>query len=222
MSRRAEAARQAGVVALLANAAYRVGSEYLTYVKFRDAVRDAAHVQGARRRRAARSGSWSWRPSTTSRLHEDAVTIRREERHVMVEGAYTQADRGACPRYRLPLAVHLVDRRADVDRRWHDASVAALSRRSTGVSLQASAAAVLRCRLLGVPRAMEQDLVLALARFLLADELERVAQRLDGRLRSMSRRRGASASARRFRAGCLRAAPASSRAAAPSGPAPRG
>ena len=30
------------VVALLANAAYRVGLEYLTYVKFRDAVRDAA------------------------------------------------------------------------------------------------------------------------------------------------------------------------------------
>ena len=30
------------IVALLANAAYRIGSEYLTYVKFRDAVRDAA------------------------------------------------------------------------------------------------------------------------------------------------------------------------------------
>jgi hypothetical protein len=30
------------IVALLANAVYRVGVEYVTYIKFRDAVRDAA------------------------------------------------------------------------------------------------------------------------------------------------------------------------------------
>ena len=30
------------IAALLANAAYRIGSEYLTYIKFRDAIRDAA------------------------------------------------------------------------------------------------------------------------------------------------------------------------------------
>ncbi|MGC4085671.1 MAG: hypothetical protein QM736_26980 [Vicinamibacterales bacterium] len=30
------------IVALVANAAYHIGSEYLTYVKFRDAIRDAA------------------------------------------------------------------------------------------------------------------------------------------------------------------------------------
>lgn len=30
------------VVALIANASYRIGSEYLTYIKFRDDVRDAA------------------------------------------------------------------------------------------------------------------------------------------------------------------------------------
>jgi hypothetical protein len=30
------------IVALLANAVYRVGVEYVTYIKFRDAIRDAA------------------------------------------------------------------------------------------------------------------------------------------------------------------------------------
>ena len=43
------------------------------------------------------------------------------------------------------------------------------------------------------PRPVDEQLLLALARVLLADELERVAQRLDASLRATSRRRGVSA-----------------------------
>jgi hypothetical protein len=71
------------VVALLANAAYRVGLEYLTYVKFRDAVRDAATYktnddEDLRKRIMDLAGDYD------IPLTNDAVTIRREDRQVVV------------------------------------------------------------------------------------------------------------------------------------------
>ena len=73
------------IVALLANAVYRVGSEYLTYVRFRDAVRDAAMFKATsdddlRRRIMALSADYD------IPLEEEAVTINREQRHVVVQG----------------------------------------------------------------------------------------------------------------------------------------
>jgi hypothetical protein len=75
------------VVALLANAAYRVGLEYLTYVKFRDAVRDAATYKtndddNLRKRIMDLAGDYD------IPLSQDALTIRREDRQVMVDGSY--------------------------------------------------------------------------------------------------------------------------------------
>jgi hypothetical protein len=75
------------VVALLANAAYRIGLEYLTYVKFRDAVRDAATYKtndddDLRKRIMDLAGDYD------IPLSQDAVTIRREDRQVMVDGSY--------------------------------------------------------------------------------------------------------------------------------------
>ena len=77
------------VVALLANAVYRVGSEYLTYIKFRDAIRDAAMFKTAddndlRRRIIDLSSEYD------IPLSEDEFTIRREERHVVIDGKYTK------------------------------------------------------------------------------------------------------------------------------------
>ena len=74
-------------VALLANAVYRVGSEYLTYIRFRDAIRDAAMFKSAddndlRRRIMDLSGDYD------IPLSEDGFTIRREERHVLIDGKY--------------------------------------------------------------------------------------------------------------------------------------
>jgi hypothetical protein len=75
------------IVALLANAVYRVGLEYLTYIKFRDAVRDAAMYKTAddddlRKRIMELSNDFD------IPLSDDAITIRREERHVLIDGSY--------------------------------------------------------------------------------------------------------------------------------------
>jgi len=75
------------VVALLANAAYRIGLEYLTYVKFRDAIRDAATYKtkdddDLRKRIMDLAGDYD------IPLSQDAVSIRREDRQVLVDGSY--------------------------------------------------------------------------------------------------------------------------------------
>jgi hypothetical protein len=75
------------IVALLANAVYRVGSEYLTYIKFRDAIRDAAMFKAASDEEL-RKRIMDLSTDYDIPLEDDALTIRREERHVFVEGKY--------------------------------------------------------------------------------------------------------------------------------------
>jgi len=75
------------IVALLANASYRVGLEYLTYIKFRDAVRDAATYktkddEDLRKKIMDLAGDYD------IPLADDNVTIRREDRQVLVDGSY--------------------------------------------------------------------------------------------------------------------------------------
>ena len=75
------------IAALLANAAFRIGSEYLTHIKFRDAVRDAATFKATtdddlRRRIGLLAGQYGVPQA------DDALDITREGRHVMVKGAY--------------------------------------------------------------------------------------------------------------------------------------
>ena len=77
------------VVALLANAAYRVGLEYLTYVKFRDAVRDAATYK-TKDDEELRDRIMDLAGDYDIPLTQDAVTIHREDRQVMVDGSYTK------------------------------------------------------------------------------------------------------------------------------------
>ena len=75
------------IAALLANAAYQVGSEYLNYVKFRDAIRDAAMFKAKTdedlRRRIGDLSSQYDIP-----VADEDVTIDREDRHVVVTGSY--------------------------------------------------------------------------------------------------------------------------------------
>lgn len=75
------------IVALLANAVYRVGLEYVTYIKFRDAIRDAAMFKAKseedlRARIAAIADDYE--------LPQDAddIQISREERVWHVDGSY--------------------------------------------------------------------------------------------------------------------------------------
>lgn len=75
------------IVALLANAAYHIGSEYLTYIKFRDAVRDAAMFK-AKTDADLLGRTLDLAGEYELPLDAENVTIEREQRKVLVDGWY--------------------------------------------------------------------------------------------------------------------------------------
>lgn len=77
------------LTALIANALWRVGSEYAVYFRFRDSVREAALVrmlddQQLRRRILELAAEYSLP------LPESGFTIERQERRTVVEGTYVK------------------------------------------------------------------------------------------------------------------------------------
>lgn len=149
------------IAALLANAGYRVGSEYLTHIKFRDAVRDAAMFK-AKTDEELRHRIMDLSSEYEIPLSEDAVTIQREDRHVFIQGSYKKSIE-VVPRLHYPWPFS-----------W---AIDAMT--STTVPLTRRNASGAPSPDLGflidVSRPMEQDLVLAIARFLLSNVFERVA-----------------------------------------------
>ena len=77
------------LAALLANAAYRVGSEYLNYIRFRDAIRSAAMFK-ARNDDELRQRIMDLSSQFDIPLTEDAIAIRREDRMVSIDGHYAK------------------------------------------------------------------------------------------------------------------------------------
>ena len=75
------------VVALVANAAYHVGAEYLTYVKFEDAIRDAA-IFKARNDQELAARIVSLAQQYELPLNEENITIDRQGKRVNVIGWY--------------------------------------------------------------------------------------------------------------------------------------
>jgi hypothetical protein len=75
------------LAAFIANAAWRLGSEYITEFKFTDAIREAAIYEGRGdfdlRQRVAALASQFDLP-----LDDEAVKIERQDRHVTVAGEY--------------------------------------------------------------------------------------------------------------------------------------
>jgi hypothetical protein len=88
------------IVALLANAAYRVGMEYLTYVKFRDAIRDAAMFK-AKSEDDLRTLISSIADDYDVPVEDGSVQITRDERVWFIEGSYTKSIE-IVPRYEYP------------------------------------------------------------------------------------------------------------------------
>ena len=80
---------QLAIVALLANAVYRVGMEYLTYIKFRDAVRDAAMFK-AKSEADLRSRIAAIADDYDLAIDDDAVEITLNERVWHIDGSYTK------------------------------------------------------------------------------------------------------------------------------------
>jgi hypothetical protein len=88
------------IAALLANAGFRIGTEYLTHVKFRDAVRDVATYRSTTnddlRRRIAGLAQQYGVPQS-----DDNLTIDRDDRHVTIRGGYDK-NIEVLPSYQYP------------------------------------------------------------------------------------------------------------------------
>lgn len=88
------------VVALIANAGYRVGTEYLTYIKFRDDVRDAAMFKAQTDDELA-AAIMDLAGKYDLPVEPADVTIQRVVRQVTVDGHYVKPIEVA-PRYFYP------------------------------------------------------------------------------------------------------------------------
>jgi hypothetical protein len=90
------------IVVLIANAAWRLGSAYVTFYRFKDAVAEIAQF-GAQRSAAdlhQRVGDLASQYGLP--LSDDAFTVRRDERnHTYVDGSYVQPVE-LLPGYRRP------------------------------------------------------------------------------------------------------------------------
>jgi hypothetical protein len=74
------------LAAFIANAVWRIGLEYVTELKFKDAVREAAiYARGDNELRARIEGVGA---QFDVPVDGDALTITRDERHVTVQGSY--------------------------------------------------------------------------------------------------------------------------------------
>jgi hypothetical protein len=77
------------ITAFLANAAFRLGTEYLTHYKFRDSVREAAMFRAGSddelRQRVMETADSYGIP-----LKDDAFTIRRDTHQAFISGTYTK------------------------------------------------------------------------------------------------------------------------------------
>jgi hypothetical protein len=77
------------ITALLANAAFKLGTEYVTHYKFRDSVREAAMYRAGSddelRQRVLETAA-----SYNIPLGEDAFTIRRDSGQAFIRGSYTK------------------------------------------------------------------------------------------------------------------------------------
>jgi hypothetical protein len=77
------------ITALLANAAFRIGTQYLVHYNFRDSVREAAMFQAKTdeelRQRVLEIAAAYNVPQT-----EDGFTVKRDARTAFVQGSYTK------------------------------------------------------------------------------------------------------------------------------------
>lgn len=77
------------VTALVASAAWRIGTAYFDHYSFRDAVREAALTQ-ALGDDQLRARIFELGDAHGLELEDDSFSITREERKTVVEGAYTR------------------------------------------------------------------------------------------------------------------------------------
>lgn len=87
--------------ALVANAAWRVGTTYVTFYKFQDSIAEASQFGGDKSEDQLRQTILDLAVQYDIPLAESSFTIRRQEDHTYVEGWYTQPIE-VFPGYRYP------------------------------------------------------------------------------------------------------------------------
>ena len=97
------------LAALVANAAYRLGTAYLSYYRFTDAVAQSAQFGTDRSRAELQRRVLELASEYDVPLAEDGFTIRRtDESHTIVDGTYLQpVDLLTGYRYPWPFTVHV-------------------------------------------------------------------------------------------------------------------
>lgn len=75
------------VVALLANAAFHIGSEYLTYFRFRDSIRDAAMFR-SRNNAELMARIMELANEYEIPLEQENVNLDRADRHMTIDAWY--------------------------------------------------------------------------------------------------------------------------------------
>jgi hypothetical protein len=94
--------------ALIANAAWRTGSAYLTYYRFKDAVTEAAQYSKGKSEAELRQRVLDLASNYDVPLSEDAVTVRLQDNHTMVDASYTlPLDLLPGYRYEWPFALNI-------------------------------------------------------------------------------------------------------------------
>jgi hypothetical protein len=79
------------LAALIANAAWRVGSAYLTFYKFKDAVAETAQFGTQKSKAELQQRILELASEYDIPLAADAFSVRRDDRnHTVVDGSYTQ------------------------------------------------------------------------------------------------------------------------------------
>jgi hypothetical protein len=91
------------IVALLANAAWRVGSAYASYYKFKDAVQETTVYGPDKTDAQLRARIMELATEFDLAIAEDSFTIRRELNHTIVDGTFVQPVE-VVPRYKYPWA----------------------------------------------------------------------------------------------------------------------
>jgi hypothetical protein len=97
------------LVALIANAAWRLGSAYVTFYRFRDAVAETAQFGNQRSKAEILQRVLELASQNGIPLATDAVSVRRDDpNHTIIDGSYTQpVDVLPGYRYLCPFTWHL-------------------------------------------------------------------------------------------------------------------
>jgi len=96
------------IAALIANGTWRVGTAYMSFYKFKDAVAEMTQHRGDKSDEQVRERVLELAGQYDIPLSGEALTVRRDDRHTIVDGAYTRPiDIVPGFKYDWPFKVHV-------------------------------------------------------------------------------------------------------------------